>query len=85
MNLLHQMADDEAASVNAGIRHVDDEDDGVPIPEIPRALAETVQEDDTRKKDKKASVKKKKTKARILMQVWKPQRNPGNWLNFLIS
>ncbi|MDE6054208.1 MAG: hypothetical protein K2G55_10690, partial [Lachnospiraceae bacterium] len=41
MDLLHQMADDEAASVNAGIKRVDDEDDGVPLPEIPVSVSET--------------------------------------------
>lgn len=61
MDLLHQMADDEAASVNAGIKHVDDEDDGVPLPEIPRIEPVAVQEEeDTKKKNKKAALKKKK-------------------------
>jgi hypothetical protein len=32
MDLLNQMADDEAESINAGVVVVDDEDDGVPIP-----------------------------------------------------
>lgn len=82
MNLLHQMADDEAASVNAGIRHVDDEDDGVPIPEIPRALAETVQEDDTRKKDKKASVKKKKNKSEDSDAGVEAAKEPGKLVKF---
>lgn len=59
MDLLHQMADDEAASVNAGIKHVDDEDDGVPLPEIPRTVSEPAHEDDAKKKDKKAARKKK--------------------------
>lgn len=82
MNLLHQMADDEAASVNAGIRHVDDEDDGVPIPEIPRAVAETVQEDDTRKKDKKASVKKKKNKSDDSDAGVEAAKEPGKLVKF---
>lgn len=59
MDLLHQMADDEAASVNAGIKHVDDEDDGVPLPEIPQSVTQPT-EGDTKKKDKKIAVKKKK-------------------------
>lgn len=59
MDLLHQMADDEAASVNAGIKHVDDDDDGVPLPEIPPSVSVMAQ-DDTKKKDKKAAAKKKK-------------------------
>lgn len=59
MDLLHQMADDEAASVNAGINHADDEDDGVLIPEISGTVSEITQ-DDTKKKDKKVSVKKRK-------------------------
>lgn len=62
MDLLHQMADDEAASVNAGIKHVDDEDDGVPLPELSR-IASGPAEDDTKKKEKKAAKKKKKEKA----------------------
>lgn len=69
MDLLHQMADDEAASVNAGIKHVEDEDDGVPLPEIPRTASVTASEEeesDTKKKDKKdkkAASKKKKGKS----------------------
>lgn len=65
MDLLHQMADDEAASVNAGIKHVEDEDDGVPLPEIPRTVPETASEEeegDKKKKDKKTALKKKKSK-----------------------
>lgn len=59
MDLLHQMADDEAASVNAGMKHVDDDDDGVPLPEMPRPVPEVIQ-DEPKKKDKKAAAKKKK-------------------------
>lgn len=59
MDLLHQMADDEAASVNAGIRHVDDEDDGVPLPELSQIVSEPV-EKESKKKDKKIAKKKKK-------------------------
>ncbi len=54
MDLLHQMADDEAASVNAGIKHVDDDDDGVPLPEIPQSVS-VMEQDDTKKNDKKAA------------------------------
>lgn len=71
MDLLHQMADDEAASVNAGIKHVDDEDDGVPLPELPQSVLNAEQtdqaapaavtaEDDSKKKGKKVSVRKAK-------------------------
>ncbi len=71
MDLLHQMADDEAASVNAGINHVDDDDDGVPLPELPQsalkaeqagktATADDTTVDDGKKKGKKASAKKSK-------------------------
>lgn len=71
MDLLHQMADDEAASVNAGIKNVDDEDDGVPLPEIPQSVLNAEQtdqaapsvvtvEEDSKKKGKKASAKKSK-------------------------
>lgn len=68
MDLLHQMADDEAASVNAGIKHVDDDDDGVPLPEIPVSVPETAQDDVKKKekkdkKEKKAAAKKKKDDA----------------------
>lgn len=59
MDLLHQMADDEAASVNAGIKHMDDDDDGVPLPEIPQPVVETSVEN-TKKKEKKSASKKKK-------------------------
>lgn len=66
MELLHQMADDEAASVNAGIKHVDDDDDGVPLPEIPQSVSESARDDTKKKngkekKEKKASAKKKKS------------------------
>lgn len=70
MDLLHQMADDEAASVNAGINHVDDDDDGVPLPELPQSAlkaeqaeqttADDTTADDGKKKGKKASAKKAK-------------------------
>ncbi len=71
MDLLHQMADDEAASVNAGINHVDDDDDGVPLPELPQsapkaeqagktATADDTTVDDGKKKGRKASAKKSK-------------------------
>ncbi|MCI8973170.1 MAG: hypothetical protein HFH79_06195 [Lachnospiraceae bacterium] len=71
MDLLHQMADDEAASVNVGINHVDDDDDGVPLPELPQsalkaeqaeqtATADDTTADDGKKKGKKASAKKSK-------------------------
>lgn len=68
MDLLHQMADDEAALVNAGIKHVDDDDDGVPLPEIPVSVSETAQDDMKKKekkdkKEKKAAAKKKKDDA----------------------
>ena len=71
MDLLHQMADDEAASVNVGINHVDDDDDGMPLPELPQsalkaeqaeqtATADDTTADDGKKKGKKASAKKSK-------------------------
>lgn len=69
MELLHQMADDEAASVNAGTNRMDDDDDGVPIPELPQSMASDVQteaeaEKDSKKKSKgkakKVAAKKKK-------------------------
>ncbi|MDE7321903.1 MAG: hypothetical protein K2N73_04110, partial [Lachnospiraceae bacterium] len=69
MDILNQMADDEAASVNAGVKHVDDEDDGgVPLPVIPASILnpdgagasqEASDGNDMRKKSKK-NVKKKK-------------------------
>lgn len=58
MDLLHQMADDEAASVNAG-KHMDDDDDGVPLPDLSRLKSEP-EESEPKKKDKKAGKKKKK-------------------------
>ena len=70
MDILNQMADDEAASVNAGVKHVDDEDDGgVPLPVIPASILnpdgasasqETSEDADVQKKGKKESKKKKK-------------------------
>ena len=85
MDLLHQMADDEAASVNAGIKHVDDEDDGVPLPEIPRSMSETIQ-DDTKKKDKKAAEKKKGGIANLDDAGAEKKKEPGKlgrFFNFL--
>lgn len=70
MDILNQMADDEAASVNAGVKHVDDEDDGgVPLPVIPESILnpdgtgtshETSDDSDSKKKGKKNAKKKKK-------------------------
>lgn len=70
MDILNQMADDEAASVNAGVKHVDDEDDGgVPLPVIPESILnpdgagmshETSDDSDAKKKGKKNAKKKKK-------------------------
>lgn len=70
MDILNQMADDEAASVNAGVKHVDDEDDGgVPLPVIPESILnpdgtdtshETLDDSDSKKKGKKNAKKKKK-------------------------
>ena len=36
MDLLNQMADDEAASVNAGADSPDDDDGGIPLPKMPK-------------------------------------------------
>ena len=70
MDILNQMADDEAASVNAGVKHVDDEDDGgVPLPVIPESILnpdgagssqESSGDNDMKKKSKKNVKKKKK-------------------------
>ncbi len=70
MDILNQMADDEAASVNAGVKHVDDEDDGgVPLPVIPESILnpdgagssqESSGDKDMKKKSKKNVKKKKK-------------------------
>lgn len=67
MSLLHQMADDEAASVNAGQSHLldEEEDDGVPLP-VPPASAlnpepqptEHVKSDEKKKKEKPKKSKK---------------------------
>ena len=59
MDLLHQMADDEAASVNAGINRADDDDDGVPLPDLSQLTSEP-EESEPKKKDKKDAKKKKK-------------------------
>lgn len=56
MNLLNQMADDEAASVNAGVKNIVDDDGGVPLPELPDPVlpkAETDTDAGKKKKDKK--------------------------------
>ncbi len=52
MDLLNQMADDEAKSVNAGIKSVDEDDGGIPLPEIPDYMSE--QESDSDMSDKTA-------------------------------
>jgi chemotaxis protein histidine kinase CheA len=46
MDLLNQMADDEAESINAGVVIVDDEDDGVPIPAFKSAKSSDESEED---------------------------------------
>lgn len=76
MDLLHQMADDEAASVNAGIKHVDDEDDGVPLPEIPQSVAQMT-ENDSKKKDKKIVAKKKKVNSMDTDTSAETTKEPG--------
>ncbi len=70
MDLLNQMADDEAASVNAGIIHAGEDDGGIPLPEIPvstiKADAHTEMadhKDSDAKEDKKSAKKKKKDDA----------------------
>ncbi len=70
MDLLNQMADDEAASVNAGIIHAGEDDGGIPLPEIPvstiKADAHTEMadhKDSDTKEDKKSAKKKKKDDA----------------------
>ncbi len=70
MDLLNQMADDEAASVNAGIIHAGEDDGGIPLPEIPvstiKADAHTEMadhKDGDVKEDKKSAKKKKKDDA----------------------
>lgn len=88
MDLLHQMADDEAASVNAGIKHPDDEDDGIPLPEIPRAAAETSDgEDEARKKEKKGkkagAKKKKRGKAEEEAESTQASGKLGKFFNML--
>ncbi len=88
MDLLHQMADDEAASVNAGINHVDDDDDGVPLPKLPpsalnanqagqTATADDTADDDGKKKAGKASAKKSKGGREDASQTI--QRNRAFW------
>lgn len=57
MDLLNQMADDEAELVNAGVKDIV-EDDGVPLPEVPIAKKKDVEPEEAQ--DKKGKVKKKK-------------------------
>ena len=66
MDLLNQMADDEAASVNAGADSPDDDDGGIPLPKMPKPaekeeiIEEASDKDEKKKKNKKASKKKVK-------------------------
>ena len=75
MDLLHQMADDEAASVNAGINRADDDDDGVPLPDLSQLTSEP-EESEPKKKDKKAAKKKKADKEDAETAVGKT-KEPG--------
>ena len=80
MDLLHQMADDEAASVNAGIKRADDDDDGVPLPELSQLTPEPV-DDEPKKKEKKAAKKKKSNKDDAVTDAEKP-KEPGKLSKF---
>ncbi|MDE6221414.1 MAG: hypothetical protein K2G51_13485, partial [Lachnospiraceae bacterium] len=82
MDLLNQMADDEAASVNAGLKHADDEDDGVPLPEIPQSLINVDQtaktaEENTKQGSKKAAAKKKKSDSADVKADTEKTKKPG--------
>ncbi|MDE6620601.1 MAG: hypothetical protein K2K74_08985 [Lachnospiraceae bacterium] len=91
MDLLNQMADDEAASVNAGLNQADDEDDGVPLPEIPQSLINVEQtaktaEENTKKESKKAAAKKKKNdsaEAKAVADEVKKPSKLGKFFNML--
>ena len=80
MDLLHQMADDEAASVNAGIKRADDDDDGVPLPELSQLTPEPV-DDEPKKKEKKSAKKKKSNKDDAVTDAEKP-KEPGKLSKF---
>lgn len=72
MSLLNQMADDEAASVNAGVKNIDDDDGGVPLPELPAGgLGSKEVEEDAGKK------KGKKKKAEDTEEEEKEKKEPG--------
>lgn len=86
MDMLHQMADDEAAFVNAGEEGLDDEDDGgVPIPTLPKAVASPEPEEEIaeekengdKKKDKKESKKKKKKEKETEQAEESVKKEPG--------
>jgi hypothetical protein len=54
MDMLSQMADDEAKSVNEGVKEVDDDDGGVPLPEYSTTVSvddRNVEEDDDEEDD----------------------------------
>ncbi len=76
MDLLHQMADDEAASVNAGINRADDDDDGVPLPDLSQLTPEP-EESEPKKKDKKAAKKKKKADKEDAETAVEKTKEPG--------
>ncbi len=86
MDLLNQMADDEAASVNAGLNHSDEDDGGVPLPVIPQSVLEETQpevkaESDEDKKTKKAAKKKKKVKETEDAEI-ESKKEPGKLAKF---
>jgi chemotaxis protein histidine kinase CheA len=68
MDLLNQMADDEAASVNAGVTGIDEDDGGVPLPEVAKYRPAKKADEDIEVIDesapKKKKEKQKKTSAR---------------------
>ena len=82
MDLLNQMADDEAASVNAGLNHTDEDDGGVPLPVIPKSVLEETRstekaDGDENKKTKKASAKKKKNAKETEDAEVETKKEPG--------
>lgn len=79
MDLLHQMADDEAASVNAGITP-DDDDMPLPAPSQPASNADQTEEaaeGRKKKKGKKAAAKKKKGGSTEAAKAPKEAKEPG--------
>ncbi|MBO5031285.1 MAG: hypothetical protein J6C19_02945 [Lachnospiraceae bacterium] len=92
MDLLNQMADDEAASVHAGIEHGNEDNGGVPLPEMPKHLSgkgktgagiESGAGIDTGKKSRKASRKKKNASADSETENPKKVGKLGKFFNLL--